>query len=106
MFIDLAVKARLLTPAQLDDCRKLRDVMARNTFPVTLSEIVPKKEGLNPDQVRLVNVGIRYQEIKREDEALGDFIIRKGFLPAEAVAECLEAQEQPLKEGWNSPRLE
>jgi anti-anti-sigma factor len=106
LFIDLAVKAKLLSPAQLEDCRKLREMLAENSFTLTLTEIVAKKEFLNPEQLRLINVAIRYEELKREDEALGAFISRKGFLPAEKITECLAAQELPFKEGRHFPRLE
>lgn len=106
LFIDLAVKAKLLTPAQLEDCRKLREMLAENAFALTLSEIVAKKEFLNPDQLRLINVAIRYEELKREDEALGAFITRKGFLPHDKINECISAQEIPFKEGRHFPRLE
>jgi anti-sigma B factor antagonist len=106
LFIDLAVKARLLSAAQLEDCRKLREILSENSFRLTLPEIVAKKEYLNPDQLRLINVAIRYEELKREDEALGGFITRKGFLPQEKIGECLSAQEVPFREGRHFPRLE
>ena len=106
LFIDLAVKAKLLSPAQLEDCRKLREMLEENSFTLTLTEIVAKKEFLNPDQLRLINVAVRYEEIKREDEALGAFIVRKGFIPGEKISECLAAQELPFKEGRHFPRLE
>lgn len=106
MFIDLALRTRLLTPAQLEDCRKLREMLAENAFALTLAEIVAKKEYLNADQMRVINVAIRYEEIKREDEALGGFIVRKGFLPQEKINECLASQIQPFKEGRHFPRLE
>src|SRR6185295_2242554 len=106
LFVDLAVKAKLLTPAQLEDCCKLREMLAENSFALTLSEIIAKKEFLNPEQLRLINVAIRYEELKREDEALGAFISRKGFLPQEKITECIAAQEIPFKEGRHFPRLE
>src|SRR5262245_35972675 len=92
LFIDLAVKAKFLTPAQREDCRKLREMLNQNAFSLTLSEIIAKKEYLNPDQLRLINVAIRYEELKREDEALGGFIAKKGFLPKDKIDECLSAQ--------------
>ncbi len=106
LFIDLAVRTKLLTPAQLDDCRRLREMLADNSFSLTLSEIVAKKEFLNPDQVRMINISIRYEEQKKDDEALAAFILRKGFLPQDRIAECLSAQELPFKEGRHFPRLE
>jgi anti-anti-sigma factor len=106
LFIQLAVGAKLLSPAQLEDCRKLREMLAGNSFTLSLSEIVARKEYLNTDQLRLINVAIRYDETKREDEALGGFIARKGFLPREKITECLAAQEVPFKEGRHFPRLE
>lgn len=106
MFIHLALKAKILTPAQLEDCRKLKDMLAENAFALTIPEIIARKEFLNPDQIRLVNVAIRYEELKKEDEALGEFMSRKGFLPPDKVQECLSAQAAPFKEGRHFPRLE
>jgi anti-anti-sigma factor len=106
LFVELAVKAKLLTPAQLEDCRKLRGMLMENAFPLTIPEIVAKKELLNADQIRMINVAIRYEELKREDEALGSFIARKGFLSEEKIRECLTAQALPFKEGRHFPRIE
>lgn len=106
LFIDLALKAKLLTPEQLEDCRKLREMLDENSFSISLPEIVAKKEYLSPAQLRLISIAIRYEELKREDEALGGFITRKGFLPQDRINECLSAQEIPFKEGRHFPRLE
>lgn len=106
LFVALALKSKLLSPAQLEDCRKLREMLAGNAFPLSLPEIIAKKEYLNADQLRLINVAIRYEEQKKEDEDLGGFIIRKGFLPQERIRECLASQELPFKEGRHFPRLE
>src|SRR5262245_30808856 len=106
LFIDLALKAKLLTKAQLDDCAKLRGILSENGFALGLPEIVARKEMLNADQLRLINVTIRYEEMRADDRELGDFIVLKGFLPAERVNECLALQETPYKEGRHFPRLE
>jgi anti-sigma B factor antagonist len=106
LFTDLCLKSKLLTPPQIEECRKLQSMLSENGFTLPLSEIVTKKELLNPDQVRLVNVGIRYEEQRQVDVELGDFILRKGFLPIEKLNECLTAQEAPYKEGRHFPRLE
>lgn len=105
-FIELALKAKLLTQAQLDDCEKLRALLAENGFTLSLPEIAARKEMLNPEQLRLINVSIRYEEMRTDDVELGAFIVGKGFLPAEKVNECLALQETPYKEGRHFPRLE
>lgn len=104
-FIETALKAGLLTPDQVEDCRKLRGVLSQNAFAISLPEIVVRKEILNPDQVRLINVAIRYEETREDDIKLGGFISRKGFLPKERVDECLTLQETPWREGRHFPRL-
>jgi len=106
LFVDLCLKSKLLTTAQVEECRKLQSMLSDNGFALPLSEIVGKKELLNPSQIRLVNVGIRYEEQREVDVELGDFILRKGFLPIEKLNECLTAQELPYKEGRHFPRLE
>ena len=105
-FIDLALKAKLLTPDQLEDCENLRRVLSRNDFSITLPEIAIRKEFLNADQVRMVNVAIRYEESREFDLNLGAFIVRKGFLPRERVEECLSLQEISHKDGRHFPRLQ
>lgn len=81
-------------------------MLADNGFTITLPEVVAKKELLTPDQMRLVNISIRYEEMRENDIALGDFILRKGFLAPEKVNECLTAQEAPWRDGRHFPRLE
>jgi len=106
LFIDLAVKSKLLSPAQIDDCQRLLTQLAENGFALTLPEIVARKEFLTPTQVRLVNMAVRYEEMRSDDLELGAFIIGKGFLAPEKINECLSLQETPYKEGRHFPRLE
>jgi anti-sigma B factor antagonist len=106
LFIELCQNSKLLTAAQIEECRKLQTMLSENGFTLTFSEIVAKKEILNPHQLRLVNVAIRYEEMRQVDIELGDFILRKGFLPIEKLNECLSAQEGPYREGRHFPRLE
>ena len=106
LFIELCQNSKLLTAAQIEECRKLQSMLSENGFTLGFSEIVAKKEILNPHQLRLVNVAIRYEEMRQVDVELGDFILRKGFLPIEKLNECLSAQEVPYREGRHFPRLE
>ena len=106
LFIDLCLKSKLLNAAQVEDCRKLKAMLAENGFSITVPEVVAKKELLSSDQARLVNVSIRYEEMRENDLSLGDFILRKGFLAPEKLNECLTAQEAPYREGRHFPRLE
>lgn len=105
LFAHLALRGKFLTPEQVEDSRKLQAVLAQNGFPMTLPEILGKKEYLTPDQLRLLHVGLRYEETREEDLALGAFIVRQGFLPEDKVKECLALQEIPFKEGQPFPRL-
>ena len=102
----MAVKARLLTAVQLEDCKGLQKMLSQNDFTITLPEIAIRKELLNADQVRLINVAIRYEESREYDLQLGAFIARKGFAAPERVEECLSAQEMPYREGRHFPRLQ
>ncbi len=106
LFVEIALKAKLLTPAQVEDCRRLREMLSEQNFQLTLPEIVTRKEFLSADQVRLVNVAIRYEERREQDRGLADFIRRKGFLPPEKIGDCLSAQEAPYREGRHFPRLQ
>ncbi len=106
LFIDLCLKSKLLNAAQIEDCRRLKAMLAENGFSITVPEVVAKKELLSADQARLVSVSIRYEEMRENDLSLGDFILRKGFLAPEKLNECLSAQEAPYREGRHFPRLE
>jgi anti-anti-sigma factor len=105
LFIDLAFRAKFLTPLQLQEAKQLQGILAQNGFDFTLPEVLTKKEFLNADQVRVINIAIRYEETRREDEAFGAFISQKGFLSEEKVRECLAFQEQPYREGRHFARL-
>src|ERR1051325_8327200 len=104
LFVDLAIKAKFLTSSQIDDCRRLRAKISGNSL--SLADIIQKQELLNPDQLRIINVAILFEELRRDDEELAEFIIRKGFLAADKVRECLAVQEVPYLEGSPFPRLE
>jgi anti-anti-sigma factor len=106
LFMEIAVKAKLLTPAQIEDAKKLRAMLARQQFALSLPEIVAKKEFLNPHQVRFIHIAIRYEELRENDVDLADFILQKGFLPLEKLNEALSAQDAAYREGRHFPRLE
>jgi anti-anti-sigma factor len=106
LFVDLALKAKFLTTAQLDDCLRLRAVRSGNSSKHSIADIIAEKELLNPDQLRIINVAILFEELRQDDEELAEFIIRKGFLAGQKVRECLALQEVPYLEGSPFPRLE
>jgi anti-sigma B factor antagonist len=101
LFMEIAAKAKLLTPSQLEDCRKLRE----SSLVHSMAEIAAKAF-LNPEQLRLINVAVLYEELRREDEAIGAFMIEEGFLSADKVKYCLATQEAPFREGLPFARLE
>ncbi len=103
--VALAVKAKMITEAQVEDARKLQGLLLQNGFNLTLPEILLRKDFLNADQARLLNVAVRYEEIREDDLALGAFLVKKGFLSEEKVRECLAQQDQPYREGKVFPRL-
>jgi anti-anti-sigma factor len=106
LFIDLALKARLLTAAQVDECRKLSQAAGRTAAAPSLEEVVESKALLSPEQLRLLHIAIQYEELKQEDEALAAYLVRKGFLTDDKVSGFLAAQEVPYREGQPIPRLE
>lgn len=106
LFVEIALKAKLLTPAQIEDCRRLHEMLSEQSFQLTLPEIVTRKEFLSADQLRLVNVAVRYEEKRGHDRDLADFIRRKGFLAPEKINDCLTAQEAPYREGRHFPKLQ
>jgi anti-anti-sigma factor len=106
LFISLALRAKFLTPAQVEDCKKIRDMLAKNGLAPLLPEILLKQEFLTAPQVRLLTIAARYEELKFEDEALADYLVRKGHLDELKSSACLEIQDDPFNEGVAFPRLE
>ena len=106
LFVDLALKSRMLSAPQLDDCRRLQTMLEQNGFSLGLREIISKKDLLTADQLRILNMALRYEEQKADDVAFGHFIQKKGFLTVEQLNELLAAQEAPYRDGRHFPRLE
>ena len=106
LFISLALRAKFLTPAQVEDCKKIRDMLAKNGLAPLLPEILAKQEFLTAAQVRILSIAARYEELKFEDEALADYLVRKGHLDEIKASACLEIQDDPFNEGGPFPRLE
>jgi anti-anti-sigma factor len=106
LFISLALRAKFLTPAQVEDCRKIRDMLARSDLAPLLPELLVKNQFLSPAQVRILAVASRYEESKLEDEALADYLVRKGHLEEVKASACLEAQSDAFDAGADFPRLE
>src|SRR6185295_11106591 len=105
-FIELALKARLLTAAQVEECRTLRTAAARTAAAPSMQELVESKSFLTPEQMRLVHIALQYEEVKQEDEALAAYLVRKNFLTDDKVSGFLAAQEVPYRRGEPIPRLE
>lgn len=105
LFVTLAVRAKLLTASQIEDAKKLQAILSENGFTLSLPEILAKKEYLNADQVRLLNLAVRYEDARRDDHELGNFLVRNGFVAEEKVRDCLNAQELDYLEGRLFPRL-
>jgi anti-anti-sigma factor len=106
LFIALALRAKMITPAQADDCRKIRDMMARSGVAPMLPEVLAKNNFLTADQVRILTIAHRYEEMKLEDEALADYLVRKGHLDEVKASVCIEAQDDLFDAGAEFPRLE
>ena len=106
LFVDLALKSRMLSATQMDDCRKLQTMLDQNGFSLGMREIISKKDLLTADQLRILNMALRYEEQRADDVAFGHFIQKKGFLTLEQLNDLLAAQEMPYREGRHFPRLE
>lgn len=106
LFISLALRAKFLTPSQVDDCRKIRDMLAKSDLSPMLPEVLVKNHFLSPAQLRILTIAGRYEEMKFEDEAIADYLVRKGHLEEVKASACLEAQGDPFDAGVEFPRLE
>ncbi|HLY73337.1 MAG TPA: STAS domain-containing protein, partial [Planctomycetota bacterium] len=106
LFISLALRAKFITPAQVEDCRKIRDMLAKSGLAPLLPEILAKQEFLSPAQVRILSIATRYEELKLDDEDLADYLVRKGHLDEVKASACLEIQQDPFNQGAAFPRLE
>ncbi|HEV3028374.1 MAG TPA: STAS domain-containing protein [Planctomycetota bacterium] len=106
LFISLALRAKFLTPAQVENCKKIRDMLAKSGLAPLLPEILAKQEFLSASQVRILSIAARYEELKFDDEDLADYLVRKGHLDEVKASACLEIQQDPFNEGTPFPRLE
>jgi len=104
--VQLALKVKLLTPPQLEEAKKLQSALGQSGFPLTLSEILVKKEFLSPDQMRLLRIAAQQEDLRSEDRAAAGFIVRNGFVPEDRVKEALAYQEQLYQEGKPFQRLQ
>ncbi len=105
-FIELALKARLLSAGQVEECRRQRAAAARTAAAPSMQELIESKSLLTPEQMRLLHIALQYEEVKQEDEALAAYLVRKNFLTDDKVSGFLAAQEVPYRRGEPIPRLE
>jgi anti-anti-sigma factor len=106
LFISLALRAKFLTPAQVEDCKKIRDMLAKNGLAPLLPEILATQEFLSAAQVRILSIAARYEELKFDDEDLADYLVRKGHLDETKASACLEIQQALFDQGAPFPKLE
>jgi anti-sigma B factor antagonist len=104
--LQLALRVKLVTPAQLEDAKKLQALLGQNGFPLSVSEILIKKEFLNPDQIRLLKLAVQVDQSREEDQAEASLLIRNGIITEEKAKEALSTQEAAYQEGKIVPRLQ
>lgn len=104
--VQLALKVKFLSSERLEEAKKLQAVLSQSGFPLTIPEILVKKEFLSQDQMRLLRIAAQQDELKQEDRATAAFIVRNGFLPEDKVKEVLAHQDQLYQEGKPIPRLQ
>ena len=104
--MSLALRARFLTPSQAEDCRKIREMLTKSSLAPLLPELLVKNQFLSPAQMRILQIAMRYEDVKLEDEALADYLVRKGHLDEVKASACLEVQRDPFEAGAEFPRLE
>ncbi|MBI2900751.1 MAG: anti-sigma factor antagonist [Planctomycetes bacterium] len=104
--IRLALKLRFVTQAQVDEARKLQSLLGQNGLQLEVPEILVKKEFIDAEQFRLLKVATQQEEVREEDQAVAQFLIRGGFLAEDKVREALAAQESLYQEGRPVPRLQ
>jgi anti-anti-sigma factor len=104
--MSLALRAKFLSPSQVEDCRKIRDMLAKSEIAPMLPEILVKNQFLTAAQTRILSIAARYEELKFGDEALADYLVRKGHLEEVKASACMEAQNDLFEAGAEFPRLE
>lgn len=103
--ITLALKVKFLSQQQLDEAKKLQSLLGTNGFNLSILEILAKKDFLNPDQMRVLKLGIAQDELREEDQNAGVFLVKNGFVPEDRVREALAAQDVLYADGKPLTRI-
>ena len=97
--IELAIRVKLLSPAQIEEAKKLQALLAQNGLTLAMTDILEKKEFLTPEQVRLLQAGVVQEENRAEDQSLVQSLIKNGILTEEIVREARSTQDFLFQEG-------
>lgn len=103
--VSLALRVKFLTQPQLDEAKKLQGLLSQNGLALSLAEILAKKDFLTAEQIRLLKLGVLQDELREEDQAFAQFMVKNGFLPEEKVREALAAQDAIYQDGRPLTRI-
>lgn len=105
LFARLAVLNRFVTQDRVDEGFRLMDGATALGLPMTLPEVLVKRQYLTPDQAEAV-VRLRdYLQVRKEDVQLGQVAVAARRVSEAQLADCLSLQESVFKRKKPYPRL-
>ncbi len=103
--IEISLKVGFLTLDQITEIRRLQKTLEKNRVPAALTDILLKKDFLSLEQMRLIHLAIREDQVREEEIAIGNELRRTGQVDPYKIREALDTQERLWKEGHAFPHL-
>src|SRR5688500_17968826 len=101
MFADIAMKNRLLTRAQVDECLKTLEKSPGSAR--TIGEVVEKKGFLSSRGVASIARAQNYREVRLDSKLYARIAVKNKFAKVVEVRQCLEAQKKAYLNGEPPP---
>ncbi|HVY60585.1 MAG TPA: hypothetical protein VHF22_02980, partial [Planctomycetota bacterium] len=101
LFGEIALKNRLLTRLQLEEC--LAALEKAKGPAKTIAEIIEKKKLLSPRAIASIARAQNYREVRLESKLYGRIAVKNRFTDVGEVQQCLELQKKAYLKGEPPP---
>ncbi|MBI3272079.1 MAG: anti-sigma factor antagonist [Planctomycetes bacterium] len=105
LFAKLATLNRYVTAERVEEGLRLLEGATQLGLPMTLGEVLVKKQFLTPDQGASVTRLRDYLLVRKDDLRLGELAASARMITEAQLAECLTQQESVFKKKLPYPRL-
>lgn len=105
LFAKLAVLNRFVSQERVDEGLKVLDSAAALGLPLTVAEVLVKKQYMTEDQAASITRLRDYLQVRKEDVRLGELAAAARMVSEAQISECLSVQEGIFKRKQPYPRL-